>query len=98
MLLFDATPNVLGAFPQSLSQRADEDLRHLGVDVELSAPVTEIDADGLTIGSGGEHRHIPAKTVIWAAGVRRPTLGKELARRQRRRARQGRAASTSSPT
>ena len=80
VLLFDATPNVLGAFPQSLSKRAEKDLRHLGVDVELSAPVTEIDADGLTIGSDGEQQHIPAKTVIWAAGVTASELGKELAR------------------
>ena len=80
VLLFDATPNVLGAFPHSLSKRAEKDLRHLGVDVELSAPVTEIDADGLTVGSDGEQRHIPAKTVIWAAGVTASELGKELAR------------------
>ncbi len=80
VILFDATPNVLGAFPQSLSQRAERDLRRLGVDVELSAPVTEIDADGLTIGSDGEHQRIPAKTVIWAAGVTASELGKELAR------------------
>ncbi len=80
VLLFDATPSVLGSFPHSLSKRAAKDLGHLGVDVELSAPVTEIDADGLTIGSNGEHRHIPAKTVIWAAGVTASDLGKELAR------------------
>ena len=80
VLLFDATPSVLGTFPQSLSKHAAKDLGHLGVDVELSAPVTEIDADGLTIGSNGEHRHIPAKTVIWAAGVTASDLGKELAR------------------
>ena len=80
VLLLDATPNVLGAFPHSLSERAAKDLRHLGVDVELSAPVTEIDADGLTIGSDGEQ---PAtsrrKTVIWAAGVTASPLGSELA-------------------
>ena len=79
VLLFDATPNVLGAFPHSLSKRAAKDLRHLGVDVELSAPVTEIDADGLTVGVNGEQRHIPAKTVIWAAGVTASELGNELA-------------------
>ena len=80
VLLFDATPSVLGAFPHSLSQHAAKDLGHLGVDVELNAPVTEIDADGLTIDFNGEHRHIPAKTVIWAAGVTASDLGKELAR------------------
>ena len=51
VLLFDATPSVLGTFPQSLSKHAAKDLGHLGVDVKLSAPVTEIDADGLTIGA-----------------------------------------------
>jgi NADH:ubiquinone reductase (H+-translocating) len=80
VLLFDATPSVLGAFPHSLSKHAAKDLGHLGVDVELNAPVTEIDADGLTIDSNGEPRHIPAKTVIWAAGVTASHLGKELAR------------------
>jgi NADH:ubiquinone reductase (H+-translocating) len=79
VLLFDATPSVLGAFPQSLSERAANDLRHLGVDVELNAPVTEIDANGLTIGSDGDGRHIAAKTVIWAAGVTASELGEELA-------------------
>jgi NADH:ubiquinone reductase (H+-translocating) len=79
VLLFDATPNVLGAFPHGLGERAARDLRHLGVDVELSAPVTEIDADGLTIGSDGASRHIPAKTVIWAAGVRASELAAKLA-------------------
>ena len=77
--LFDATPTVLGAFPPSLSERAARDLRRLGVDVELNAPVTEIDGDGLTIGADGDRRYIPAKTVIWAAGVTASELGKELA-------------------
>jgi NADH:quinone reductase (non-electrogenic) len=77
--LFDATSSVLGAFPHSLSKRAEKDLHHLGVDVELSAPVTEIDGDGLTISTNGDSRYIPAKTVIWAAGVTASALGKELA-------------------
>jgi NADH:ubiquinone reductase (H+-translocating) len=78
VLLFDATPHVLGEFPESLSERAANDLRRLGVDVQLQAPVTEIDADGLTVGSGDDSRHIAAKTVIWAAGVKASPLAGQL--------------------
>jgi NADH dehydrogenase len=74
VLLLDATPHVLGTYPQSLSNRAAGDLRHLGVEVELSAPVTEIDLGGLTIGSGEQARHVAARTVIWAAGVKASPL------------------------
>jgi NADH:ubiquinone reductase (H+-translocating) len=79
VLLFDATASVLGTFPASLSEHAAADLRRLGVDVELRAPVTEIDANGLTIGSDGDSRHIHAKTVIWAAGVKASELAEGLA-------------------
>jgi NADH:ubiquinone reductase (H+-translocating) len=78
VLLFDATPHVLGEFPESLSLHAANDLRRLGVDVQLQAPVTEIDADGLTVGSGEDSRHIAAKTVIWAAGVKASPLAGEI--------------------
>jgi NADH dehydrogenase len=79
VLLFDATASVLGTFPRSLSERAARDLRKLGVDVERNAPVTEIDANGLTVGSDGNSRHIQAKTVIWAAGVTASELGENIA-------------------
>jgi NADH dehydrogenase len=78
VLLFDATSHVLGEFPEKLSLRAADDLRRLGVDVQLQAPVTEIDADGLTVGSGDDSRHIAAKTVIWAAGVKASSLAAAL--------------------
>ena len=74
VLLLDATPHVLGTYPPSLSRRAADDLRHLGVEVELSAPVTTSPSSGLTIGSGDEARHIEARTILWAAGVKASPL------------------------
>jgi NADH:quinone reductase (non-electrogenic) len=78
VLLLDATPHVLGTYPPKLSQRAADDLRHLGVEVELSAPVTDIDLSGLTIGSGEQARRVDARTVIWAAGVKASPLAELL--------------------
>ncbi len=47
----------------------------------MSAMVTNIDEQGVTIKIGGAERHIPARTVLWAAGVRASSLGKVLASR-----------------
>ncbi|HEY1510248.1 MAG TPA: NAD(P)/FAD-dependent oxidoreductase [Solirubrobacteraceae bacterium] len=80
VLLLDATAHVLGTYPESLSERAANDLRHLGVEVELSAPVTDIGLGGLTIGSAGDARRIEARTVIWAAGVTASPLAAQLGR------------------
>jgi NADH dehydrogenase len=65
VLLIEAGDRVLAAFPPKLSKRAMHSLRGLGVEPMLDAMVTDIDADGVTIGS----EHISSGTVIWAAGV-----------------------------
>lgn len=65
VLLVEAGPRLLAAFPPSLSEAARRALERLGVSVRLASPVTACDADGVVI---GEER-IPAATVIWAAGV-----------------------------
>ena len=65
VLLLEAGDRVLAAFPPTLSKRAMHSLRGLGVEPMLDAMVTDIDADGVTIGS----EHISSATVIWAAGV-----------------------------
>ena len=44
IVLLDAAPTVLGAFPESLRQRAMRDLRDIGVEVHLGAAVTHVDA------------------------------------------------------
>ncbi len=80
VVLLDTTENVLGGFAVPLRDRARRDLTEMGVEVQLEAMVTEIDADGVTVGEEGERRRLAARTVIWAAGVRASPLGEELAR------------------
>ncbi|MGH8581781.1 MAG: NAD(P)/FAD-dependent oxidoreductase [Gammaproteobacteria bacterium] len=65
ILLVEAGPRVLPAFPESLSQFALASLSRLGVEVRLDQPVTSCDGGGVTL---GDHP-IPAATVLWAAGV-----------------------------
>src|SRR3978361_2009691 len=51
----------------------------MGVEVQLGAMVTNVDADGLTVKDGdGHERRINAATKIWAAGVQASPLGKVL--------------------
>ena len=70
VLLVEAAPRILGAFPEDLAARALRDLEDIGVEVRTSAMVEDIDADGVVI--AGER--IRARTVIWAAGVQASRL------------------------
>ena len=65
IVLVEAGPRVLAAFPTSLSHSAEQSLQRLHVEVRLGKPVNECDATGVTI---GEER-LEAATIIWAAGV-----------------------------
>lgn len=65
ILLIEAGPRVLPAFPEELSARARSDLARLGVEVRTGAPVTSCDVGGVTVGE----TRIPSACVIWAAGV-----------------------------
>ncbi len=86
ILLIEGGPRVLQAMPESLSQRALEQLQKLGVQVRLNAKVTSVDASGLQVespfsdgGAGvGSHR-IACHCVVWAAGVAASPLGRLLA-------------------
>ncbi len=66
IVLVEAGPAILSAFPDDLPGYAAGALNRLGVEVMLDAPVRSIDADGLQVGD----TRIDAATVIWAAGTR----------------------------
>ncbi|RZL85695.1 MAG: NAD(P)/FAD-dependent oxidoreductase [Variovorax sp.] len=85
VLLIEGGPRVLQAMPESLSQRAQEQLQKLGVQVRLNAKVTSIDATGLHVespfsdgGAGSGSHRIECNCVIWAAGVAASPLGRLL--------------------
>ncbi len=65
VLLIEAGARVLPAFPVSLSDYAQTALEKLGVEVLLGRPVSDIRADGVTIGT----ESVGCRTVVWAAGV-----------------------------
>ncbi|MEH6418666.1 NAD(P)/FAD-dependent oxidoreductase [Pseudomonas sp. CGJS7] len=69
--LIEAGPRVLSSFPESLSDKAREQLQRLGVEVVTGTPVADINADGYTLGA----EFVPARTVLWAAGVAASRLG-----------------------
>jgi NADH dehydrogenase len=74
VILIEASPTVLGAYPADLRDAARRQLEKLGVAVWTGVEVTGIDADGVTIG----HERIHARTVLWAAGVAASPLAKSL--------------------
>lgn len=74
--LVEGGARVLASFPESLSQKARQQLERLGVTVMTGAPVAAIDADGVLVGD----QRIASKTVLWAAGVAASKLGAEVAR------------------
>lgn len=73
VILVEAGPVLLAAFHKSLHHRAMRDLKRLGVQVELNTRVTDISNEGVTVGD----RFIPARTVVWAAGVQPSSLAKD---------------------
>lgn len=74
ILLVEGGERVLDAYDPQLSERAEADLRRRGVEVRTGARVTRIEADAAYV---GEER-IPARNVVWAAGVAASPLGARL--------------------
>ena len=65
VVLVEAGPRILPSFPQSLSAKAEQSLRALGVEIRLNSPVSDVTHDLVIAGSD----RIPARTIVWAAGV-----------------------------
>lgn len=65
ILLVEAGPRLLTAFPDSLSRHAEEALEKLGVEVRTNTAVTALDAGAVTLGA----ERIETRCAIWAAGV-----------------------------
>jgi len=74
IILVEGGPRVLPAYPEDLSRSAEEQLKHLGVEVRTSALVTEVEASAVHIGQ----TRLPAAVILWAAGVAASPLGKQL--------------------
>ncbi|HEX8875289.1 MAG TPA: NAD(P)/FAD-dependent oxidoreductase [Phycisphaerales bacterium] len=74
VVLIEAGPRLLAAMPEDLARRAHSDLASMGVEVRVDARVTDINAEGVRVAD----EFIPARTVVWAAGVRASPIGASL--------------------
>jgi NADH:ubiquinone reductase (H+-translocating) len=79
ILLLEGADRVLTAFDAHLSARAERALAELGVTVVVGSLVSGIDAGGVEARhEDGTSERIPARTVIWAAGVQASGLARLL--------------------
>jgi NADH dehydrogenase len=74
VILFDAGPRVLAAYPPDLSAKAEAELTHLGVEVHTGSTVSALGPGWVEAGG----HHIEAAVTLWAAGVQASPLGKML--------------------
>ena len=74
VILVQSGERILPDYPKDLSESALKQLQGMGVQVRLGPRVTNITADGVFIGE----EFVPAKTVIWGAGVVASPLGAKL--------------------
>ncbi|RUW86934.1 NAD(P)/FAD-dependent oxidoreductase, partial [Mesorhizobium sp. M8A.F.Ca.ET.023.01.1.1] len=65
VVLIEAGDRILANFAPKLSNYAEKALERLGVVVELGRAVTRCDAEGVVFGD----TVLPARTILWAAGV-----------------------------
>ncbi len=74
VILIEAADRLLGALPQTLGQRALQDLQQMGVQVRLNCLVTDVREGAVSVGE----ELLPAENVIWAAGVRGSEVAENL--------------------
>jgi NADH:ubiquinone reductase (H+-translocating) len=66
IILIEAGSRILASFPPALSKRAEASIRELGVEVLTGVRVEEVSQSSVRVGD----ETIPARTIIWAAGVK----------------------------
>lgn len=74
IILIEAGPSILPAFPEKLRTSARRALQRLGVEVREGQPVTKV--EGRAVHMGAER--IGAHTILWAAGVAGETIARDL--------------------
>jgi len=78
ILLLEGMDRILPPYPPELSAKAAASLERLGVTVETSTLVTNIADNIVTIRQGEQVSEIPARTILWAAGMKASGMGEVL--------------------
>lgn len=79
VLLLEGMDRVLPPYTPDLSAKAEESLHRLGVTVQTKTLVTNITDNVVTTKQGDKVEQIPARTILWAAGVKASPMGKAIA-------------------
>jgi NADH dehydrogenase len=80
ILLVEAGPRVLSSYPQSLIDKAQRTLERIGVTVRTATKVTNVEPHQVTVDAGQGTEVIPARTILWTAGVQATPLAAMLAK------------------
>jgi len=75
IVLVEASPRILAALPERLSEAASKELRKLAVEIHSNERVVEVSAEGVRMGSG---KFIPSTLTVWAAGIKAPDFLKDI--------------------
>jgi NADH dehydrogenase len=81
IILMEGGERVLSAYPPDLSEKAENLVKRLGVEVMKGVMATCIDDTGVTYRRGDSTEKLAAKTVLWAGGVMTTSFGQKLAER-----------------
>jgi NADH dehydrogenase len=74
VMLFEGSPRVLGTFAEKLSEKAEQQLRDLGLEVFTDSFVTEIEPGRIKVGD----EWIECSVAVWATGVAASPLGSKM--------------------
>jgi NADH:ubiquinone reductase (H+-translocating) len=79
IILVEAMDRILPGYPADRSASAKRQLERLGVTVRTETRVTDITEGSVTVTSAAGDETIPARTVLWAAGVLASSFGRAVA-------------------
>lgn len=65
VILVEAGPRILPSFPETLSGFAAKSLHRMGVELRTGQAATDCTSEGVALGD----EFVPARTLVWAAGV-----------------------------
>lgn len=78
ILLLEGLDRILPPYAPELSAKAEASMKRLGVTVQTKTLVTHIADNVVTTRQGEQVEQIPARTILWAAGVKASPMGEVL--------------------
>ncbi len=79
IVLVDAAPQILGAYDPGLAAKGANSLVTMGVSVRTHTKVLAMSERSITLETEGRSETLATRTILWAAGVKGASLGKQIA-------------------